>query len=159
MSLSHNKSLAVGRKIVLFDVDGTLIDHDNRLIFLLTEPRNERAFRAGSVKDPAIPQILNIAQMMSDMDEYLVFIVTARSEHARRHTEAWMEHNEVYPREVVMKKNGDKRSDDKVKRDHLKYIREEYGEPFMVFDDRDTVNKMWVEEGVYLLDVSQKRIL
>jgi len=147
------------KKIVLFDVDGTLIDHDNRLIFLLTEPKNEKAFRAGSVKDPAIPQILSIAEMMCASEDYIVLIVTARSESARFHTDAWMKFKRVYYDELIMKKNGDKRSDDKVKRDHLRYIREKYGNPFMVFDDRDKVNQMWVEEGVYLLDVSQKRIL
>jgi translation initiation factor 2 alpha subunit (eIF-2alpha) len=83
-------------------------------------------------------------------------LVTARQNKLREATEKWLLYHKVKYDQLYMKADDSGLSDSEAKRIMLKEIREKYGEPFMVFDDRHEVNEMWVNEGVYLFDVSQK---
>jgi hypothetical protein len=53
-----------------------------------------------------------------------------------------------------MRPANDHRQDNFIKFEILEQIRHEYGEPFMVFDDRDQVVNMWRENGVRCMQVA-----
>jgi hypothetical protein len=55
-----------------------------------------------------------------------------------------------------MRKEGDYRSDDIIKKELLDEIVADFGKvPNIVFDDRPRVVKMWRENGVFVADVYQ----
>jgi hypothetical protein len=144
------------RKIICWDIDGTLALTGERMIFVNTEPKNKEAFHKASVFDAPISQTLWINKILGFRPDVFNVLVTARQNKLREATEKWLLYHKVKYDQLYMKADDSGLSDSEAKRIMLKEIREKYGEPFMVFDDRHEVNEMWVNEGVYLFDVSQK---
>lgn len=77
-----------------------------------------------------------------------LIIVTARSERYRGMTETWLKKWKVPYDKVIMRQNADRRPDYVIKREILYELRFEQLEPYMVWDDRDSVVEMWREHGI-----------
>lgn len=70
-------------------------------------------------------------------------------------TEKWLCDNGLVGGELIMRKDGDKRSDDIVKKELFEeYIKDRYNVLFVI-DDRKKVKKMWVDQGLFVFDVNQ----
>jgi len=88
-----------------------------------------------------------------------VVIASGRGEEDRVKTEAWIaEHLTskfgVAPAKIYMRPAKDNRKDSIIKREILDQIRKDFGEPFMVFDDRNQVVDMWRDNGIRCLQVA-----
>ena len=70
-------------------------------------------------------------------------------------TEKWLCDNGLVGGNLIMRKNGDKRSDDIVKKElYEEHIKGKYNVLFVI-DDRKKVKRMWVSEGLFVFDVNQ----
>jgi FMN phosphatase YigB (HAD superfamily) len=146
----------MSKKIILWDLDGTLSDSTWRLPLIKNKPKNWKMFMQESINDNPIPQTLFLFQLMLSLPDTVSLIVTARSEKERPQTETWLTKNDLHYTEMFMRKDKDFRPDWEVKRELVDEIVEKYGPIFMAFDDRPNVIKnCYNEKSVYVMDVGQ----
>lgn len=141
------------RDCVIFDVDGTLADGSHRTKWLLVEPKNWKAWYAELDRDLPIAQVVQKFKQLHAI--YDIFIITGRSDDYRDQTYKWL-HNHL-PMEGVtlyMRKGDDYRPDYIIKAEIAKTIMQTHN-IVEVYEDRQSVVKMWQDLGVFVFDVSQ----
>lgn len=137
----------------IFDIDGTLADPRHRLHYIQQEPKDWDGFFEACDKDTRIGHVWITALALSD--HYPIVIVSGRSDQVREKTEKWLKNNFLPWDALYMRKAGDHRPDTVVKKELLAQLRADGWEPRMVFDDRDSVVKMWREQGVPCAQVAE----
>lgn len=143
------------RPVAIFDVDGTLFDNAERVKFLEQEPKDWKAFfdPANVMKDRPIPQVVGLAGMCAISHE--IHIVTARREADRVVTEMQLCVVRVpYHTLHIVRKGGDRRPDDVLKREWLEGF-EGAGRIDFVVEDRARVARMWREQGFFCFHVAE----
>jgi hypothetical protein len=143
--------------LIVFDIDGTLANIEHRVGFVRTKPKNWKAFDAGIPNDKVNPHVAAVFNALYNEGHDIVF-ASGRSEDTRDATVAWLEANGFWwpAAHLYMRKSGDYRGDDIVKREILEQIVRGFNrKPDMVFDDRPRVVRMWREEGIFVFNVYQ----
>lgn len=85
-----------------------------------------------------------------------LFIFSGRDDDSKIVTEKWLDKHWIEYEELVMRKTGDKRSDEIVKKEmYEKYIKGKYN-VLTVFDDRPRVIRMWKEQKLMVCDVNRQ---
>lgn len=145
-------------KIWLLDVDGTAAaDNKDYYVFLQTKPKNWKAFFHGSIHAPCNEQVRSITNMLYEAGDTVV-VFTARSEDFKEVTERWLEAHGYKYHDMFMRPLNDHRPDYIVKKEMLDRVREKHGEIYAAFEDRDSVIKMYAENGVFSFNVAQGKI-
>ncbi len=134
-------------KAVIFDIDGTLANNDERQKILKDNVHNWQNFFNEMGNDTVNKAISEIYDIIKKTKKYKMLIVTGRPETYRKITEQWLIWNRIEYDNLYMRSENDCRSDVDVKREILQKIREQYDVSF-VFDDRRSVVQMWREEGL-----------
>lgn len=145
-------------KLVLFDLDGTLANLEHRQNWLHQTPKNWDAFAKGVSRDKPIMPVINMTNHLFDAGYYIIIVSGRDSGPSNAYLNEsvdWLNEHGVAFDEIFMRKHRDYTPDDDLKRAWLREIRRDLGEPAFVFDDRARVCRMWVEEGVFVFDVSQ----
>lgn len=143
----------------IFDVDGTLADPTHRRGYVQNKPKrwdlwNKTMNRDGYHKD--IFQFMYSGWNLGNK----ILISTGREESYRDVTLEWLHNNPWFDTTILldkmfMRKDKDYRSDELIKKEMLDQMREDGYNPVLVFDDRDRVVKMWRENGIRCLQVSE----
>ena len=141
------------RRVIIFDIDGTLAKVEHRLHHIETRPRDWGAFFAASYKDEPHDEILYLNHLLARDPNNLILIVTGRSEHQRGTSIEWLERHEIYFHDIFLRPKGDRREDSEVKAEILERIIADYGRPYLVFEDRSRVVEMWRQKGIKCLQV------
>ena len=152
-------------KVIVFDIDGTLANIEHRRSFVATKPKNWKAFNAGIVNDTPHEDIVSLAVLFYTLgynaafngapnDEYIVVLCSGRGEEYREVTETQMSNFGVQYERLYMRPEKDHRPDDIIKVELLQQIREEFGNPWLWFDDRTRVVNAIRAEGVRVLQVA-----
>lgn len=142
------------KKIVVFDIDGTLADIEHRRGYVQTKPKNWPAFNAAMVHDAAHGDIVWLFKTLLHSGDCTMLLASGRGEEFRQHTVEWLEkHGVVYER-LYMRPAKDSRSDVIIKAEILEEIRKDFGEPYMVFDDRNGVVDGWRANGIRCCQVA-----
>ncbi len=139
--------------VVVFDIDGTLADMEHRRHWVATKPKNWPAFNAGMKRDTTHDDIVSLAKLF-DLQGYRVIICSGRGEESRAVTETWLKDNNVPFIQLYMRGLKDYRQDSIVKVELLALIREQHGNPWLWFDDRQQVVDAIRAEGVRVLQVA-----
>lgn len=139
-------------KIIIFDIDGTLSNCEHRRQFACVQPPNWDAFNAGCFADPAYEDIIWMNNLFNK-EGCICLVASGRSDDHQENTIKWLDEKGVKYEKLYMRKAGDTRGDDLVKKDILDQIRKEFGEPYMAIDDRDQVVSMWRKNGIRCLQV------
>lgn len=137
----------------IFDIDGTLADNSHRTHHLLKQPKDWDAYHAEVERDTPHSHVLMVARALSNFGYRLVFC-SGRHDGQRLITREWLDSCGLYGY-LYMRKEGDHRPDYIVKRELLDQIRSDGFEPVMVFDDRNSVVKMWREAGIPCAQVAE----
>ena len=127
----------------IFDLDGTLADCSQRLHHITGENKDWDSFYKDCVNDKPILPIVELAQVLKESYQDLVF-VTGRPEKYMEETTEWLcNHLETDYVTLMMRENGDHRPDYIVKKE----IYEKYIKPYYhidgVFEDRRQCVDMW----------------
>ena len=101
------------------------------------------------VVDEGVMRMLSYAW---DQDETII-VVSGREDSCKEITKKWLDDNEIYWNEIHMRKTGDKRSDNIVKEEIFWNEIEPKYNVIAVFDDRDSVVKMWRSLGLKCFQV------
>ena len=139
---------------IIFDVDGTIADCNHRRHFITNGNKDWDSFRDHTVNDTPIQHVCDLAKMhVADGD--IVMFVSARNNAQRDVTiqqiNDWIGIDNPI---LFMRPDGDYRSDDVFKKDVLDIIRDQIGcNPDIVYDDRNKVVDMWIDNGVNCVQV------
>ena len=139
--------------IVVFDIDGTLANIEHRRSFVATKPKNWKAFTAGIVNDTPHEDIVTLSSMFVACGNTLL-LCSGRGEEQRDVTVDQMNEFGVLYSKLYMRPAKDHRPDDIIKVELLQQIREEFGNPWLWFDDRTRVVNAIRAEGVRVLQVA-----
>ncbi|MFN8670938.1 MAG: AAA family ATPase [Candidatus Sericytochromatia bacterium] len=131
--ISQDSSLP---KTIICDMDGTLalIDHRN-------------AYNAAKCEDDLLNE--SVANVVNSYykNDYKILLVSGRKEEFREQTENWLKKYKIPYHLLIMRKEGDYRKDNIVKKELFDtYIKDKYYIEF-VLDDRDQVVEMWRDLG------------
>lgn len=150
------------KKTIIFDIDGTLANLDHRLHFVNGHKKDWKQFLALVSDDLPIDQTIFLNRLLkfhsstTPQDNMDIVLSSGRSEDERADTEAWMAKYGVYYDKLYMRPSGDFRADYVVKREMLDQMRADGREPWLVFDDRQSVVDMWRNEGLFVLQCAAK---
>ena len=135
------------KKAIIVDIDGTVAFRDP---VFGRDPYDYSLVRTDMPNEPVIA----ILQGLWEAGFKLVF-VSARDDSCFNDTYRWLvEYCPPFVK-LLMRKTGDKRPDDEVKREiYDKHIKFDY-DVVAVFDDRNKVVKMWRELGLTCLQVAE----
>lgn len=136
------------------DIDGTIADCSHRLHWIKTKPKNWKAFFNSMSLDDPITRIIDTVKDLQSKG-CLMVMCSGRPETYRKETEDWLDKHGIIPTKLYMRKAGDYRADDIVKAEFLDAIREDGIDPKLVFDDRDSVVKMWRDKGLTCIQVAE----
>jgi predicted kinase len=145
------------KKTIIFDIDGTLANLDHRLHFV-NDPKhkNWEEFLARVKDDLPIEQTIFLNNILRPITTFDIVLSSGRSENERADTEEWLAKYGVHYDKMYMRPAGDTRADYVVKREMLDQMREDGRDPWLVFDDRQTVVDMWRKEGLFVLQCAAK---
>lgn len=135
-------------EIAIFDIDGTLADVSERLHHVQKKPKDWDAFFEGMAQDKAIHAIVRLCDVIYASGIKIV-LCTGRSEEHRKETVDWLAREGVDYHELLMRPDGDRRSDVVVKRELLAGI--DKTKVLFVVEDRSRVVEMWRSEGLVCL--------
>lgn len=138
--------------ILICDIDGTLADIKHRKHLVEKgRPQWDEFFEAMGI-DEVNYWCKELLECMSARHE--IVYVTGRPENYREHTEEWMSRHNIPSGRLYMRKEGDRRPDNKVKSDifdeHLKDK-----EIIFVLEDRKRVVDMWRSKGLTVLQCEE----
>jgi phosphoserine phosphatase len=140
-------------KVIVFDIDGTLANIEHRRGFVASKPKNFKAFNAAIPQDTPHEEIVFLAKTFYELGNRVI-LCSGRGEESRVVTEVQMKDFGVRFDKLFMRKEKDFRADNIVKVELLADIREQFGEPFLWFDDRKQVVDAIRDQGVKVLQVA-----
>lgn len=144
------------KRLIIFDVDGTLANTDWRKHLWQQEPRDWTKIREQATLDPVHDEIKYLNNVLYFQPDNIVVIVTARSEEDRECTEIWLNNHGIQYHNIKFRSKGDKREDYLVKEEILYQLINEYKvKPYLVFEDRPSVIEMWRKHGIKTLAVEE----
>ena len=137
------------KRIIIFDIDGTLADVSHRVDRI----PNWKHFQTDHHLDTPIKAIVDLFQNLEDNPrrDYAVYCVSARMEHEREATNKWLTEHGIYYNELILRQNNDIRDDDIFKEEVLQRLKQEGREILFVVEDRKRVVDMWRRNGVTCL--------
>ena len=151
------KSMDENKKIVIFDLDGTLAIINKRRDLAMTDGK----FDWDVFFDPSnisldVPNepVVKMAQLFAE-DGFTVVIFSGRSNKTEKTTRSWLAHNRVPFHKLVMR--DDKRHfmpDNELKKQFLdEHVN--IDDVFLVVDDRQQVVDMWRKNGLTVFQVAE----
>lgn len=145
--------------IVICDIDGTAADCAHRRHFVESQPKNWDAFYDACADDKPIAAIKEILLRLcgGGGEPHAVFYVSGRRESIRGKTVRWLDAHGFPSGPLFIRKDGDFRQDNIVKREilHNEILAHNTKEEILcVLEDRKQVVDMWRSEGLLCLQVA-----
>jgi len=144
----------MNKRLVIFDIDGTLCNITHRLHLIQRSKKNWDQFFTECVNDEPKEDIIALVHMLQTFCDIKLF--SGRSDIIREETINWLNINLHLERmDLTMRKEGDHRPDHLVKREMYQQLDDHDKDRLLcVFDDRDQVVKMWRNHNVTCLQVN-----
>lgn len=142
-------------KAIMVDLDGTLCDTSHRVHHVQSKPKNWDAFYAGMAEDEIISSVASVLHMARLAGLHIVYL-TGRPDNYRNLTEQWLQAHNLLPDDssLIMRRAGDHRGDDIVKRELYEAEVEPMYDISFVLEDRTRVVGMWRDLGLHCFQVA-----
>jgi len=141
------------RKIIIFDIDGTIANCDHRRHFVSNGNKDWDSFKLATKDDTPIQWVCDIARSFATAGHAVVF-VSARNNSQRKVTlnqiKLWIGIDDPI---LFMRPDNDSTPDDLFKKRVLDVIQDQIGGIDLVFDDRNRVVDMWRSNGIPVFQV------
>jgi hypothetical protein len=138
---------------VIFDIDGTIADLTERRQYLLTKPKNWKAFKAGVPFDTPIKPVVEVLKALH-AQKWNIILCSGRGREQETDTRNWLAKHKIPYNHLYIRKERDYRCDSIVKKELFDAIVADGFKPLIVFDDRDRVVDMWRENGLVCAQVA-----
>ena len=146
---------SMNKKVIIFDVDGTIANVEHRRHFVNQKPADWKSFRAETVNDTPVEHVCDIAKRFIAQGDEVAFF-SARNESEREVTEKqiseWIGDGH---KGLFLRPDGDFRPDEEFKSDLADKFEELGGKIDLVFDDRNKVVDMWRQRGTTVVQVAE----
>lgn len=141
---------------IIVDIDGTIADCAHRAIFVNNPEgtKDWKSFNARMDRDTPKYEVLRVIEALAAQG-IAVLLVTGRFEEFRQITVKWLLENKIGYNLMIMRPNGDFRSDHTIKKEIYHEHIYPYFDVVGVFDDRDSVVEMWREQGLTCFQVQK----
>ena len=139
--------------VVMSDLDGTLANVDHRLHHILEPPADWEAFFLACGDDAPIERTISVLRHLHAAG-YEIVIVSGRGDVAREETVAWLERYRVPCDRLLLRRRGDDRPDDAIKRDLVEANGLTPERTLVVLEDRAFVVRFWRERGYHVFQVA-----
>ena len=142
------------KKVIIFDVDGTIADVEHRRHLVNGDNKDWKNFRLATEFDTPVQWVCDIAKRHIAQGDEVAFF-SARNESEREITEKqiseWIGdgHNGVF-----LRPNGDYRPDEVFKSELADRFEKIGGHIDLVYDDRNKVVDMWRQRGTTVVQVA-----
>lgn len=131
---------------LIVDIDGTLSEKGDRDIYDASKAH----------LDTVIEPVAEIIRKFDGIAN--IIFLSGRTEAHRGVTEKWLAVHGLWGGRLYMRKDGDKRCDSIVKKElYEENVKDKYNVLFVI-DDRLRVCRMWVDQGLFVLNVNQLNI-
>jgi len=141
------------QKAIIVDLDGTLCNINHRLKYVLQKPKDWDSFYKHIWLDEInrwCEQLIEHFYVSHD-----ILIVSGRSDEHRRNTISWLNQNCIEYSKVFLRKDGDYRPDEIIKKEiYRDEIEKDYEIEFVV-EDRTRVVEMWRSLGLTCLQCAK----
>lgn len=141
-------------KVLVCDIDGTVADLTHRRHWVMTKPKNWKAFETTLHLDLPIEHVISVVNEFHKHGTKII-MCSGRGEQNRKKTKDWLYSNGVLFHELYMRKEKDYRSDTIVKHELLLQMMKDGFNPDLVLDDRDSVVEMWRRNGLTCVQVAE----
>jgi FMN phosphatase YigB (HAD superfamily) len=136
----------------IFDIDGTLADCRHRLHHILEGEKDWPAFDAGIPDDPAIHNMVYLAQILDEAG-ITIILLTGRNERTRQATEEWLHKYGICYQTMLMRGYDDFRPASIIKVELLEEYNIEPSEVISIFEDEPKTVKTLRDLGFHVCDV------
>jgi hypothetical protein len=141
-------------RLYIFDLDGTIANIKHRLHFIQKDPKDWDGFFEACKDDIPngwIVDIMRILDRVAWVNQ--IVILSGRSDRVMGLTRAWLQLHRVPHHDLLMRKDGDHRHDEIVKKEMLDEFLKMNPNDIVDFivDDRQRVVDMWRREGYNVL--------
>lgn len=148
--------------LIICDIDGTISNYQHRKFILNGSPDDRQSrpqvdwdrFHAAALDDHPIREVIKILKWAQFGGRTKIFLITGRPDRYRSITSTWLTTHQVPYHRLLMRKQGDFRSDTVVKQEIFEKHCKNYNVLFAL-EDRDKVVDMWRELGVRCLQVAK----
>jgi predicted kinase len=144
-------------RVAIVDIDGTAALIDHRRHFVQTSkgnPKDWKSFFGAMEKDKPNEAVRTTVWALHESGFKIIFC-SGRPADYRRITEDWLTENNFPHYAVLMRRFGDKRPDNIIKQEIYEQLIKPYFQVELVLDDRDSVVKMWREQGLTCMQVAE----
>lgn len=136
------------KRWVIFDIDGVLSNPEHRLKHLECTPKDWDAFNSNCVNDVPFAETLELLRVIYEHGFYRIALFTGRDSQYEKQTYDWLRAYNIPYDTVMMRPEGDRRSDYEVKWEYLERARIKPEEVLCIFEDRKSVVEMWRKKGL-----------
>ena len=143
--------MAVPKKTVIFDIDGTIADIAHRREFLQKIPPDWRRFNDSMGDDTPNEPVVALYKVLWRSQQFELVLATGRKEESRKVTEQWLVWNNIPFNTLLMRADGDARADNLIKEEILDKLLADGAQIAFVVDDRQQVVDMWRRRGIVCL--------
>jgi len=142
-------------KCVIFDIDGTLANCEHRTHFILKKDWN--SFYNSCSDDTVIEQVCFLIDKFKN--DFKIILLTGRPESNLNLTIEWLNKNNIYFDEIIMRKNKDFRKSPLFKQENIINLINEGYEIFCAFEDRFDCVEMYKNMGVFVFNVANNQYM
>lgn len=139
------------KSCIIFDIDGTLADLSHRKHLVAGKFKDWDTFDSLIPKDLPIKETIFLNNLLYKKNDWPTFVVSGRGERTRENTTLQLANFGVKYDELFLRPDGDYRADHIIKMEILQKIRDKGYEPYLIFDDRQSVVDAWRSEGLFVL--------
>ena len=137
---------------IIFDLDGTLCECEHRVHYMRERPKRREEFHSACIFDGVVAAVKALIDM-AETSGIEVILLSARPIRFKALTEEWLTKNAIYYDQLILSSYPEL-SDPEYKIKMYRELIEPFYDVIFAIDDRDTVVRMWRDNGVTCLDIA-----